>query len=649
MYRAYCLLWLVFCLAIELSAQNASDSIHIDFSKNYIERPLKNNHAYYLDKGIPFDFRLEEVIHSGKAINSGPMVDLASSVVKSLTSDQLPVFVIESNVVGAFSSSDGRLFFTSGLLAQVSNEDQIAFFAAREIVRWQKQWYSQSISETSLGRSSYNEKLESVLTDSISYALALDSRAIRLIKANGYDESAAISCIDLIRLQHLPYKEISVPNNYLNSDKLFVPQSFFELPFGFQPGKLDVILRLKDEYLNTRLESIRGKIDRQNLMQNSENELFRKAQRQAREKYAEQAIMDVDFDLALYSVFLLEEEFGTTDLTQKLKAYSWMGFALTKMGYLLRKPNSYHRTNSKSTAFFFFIRQLEPEASIAIALRVLTDLQKDHPAAGRYRDFLLSKVKEDGRWNLQGFSQYSYHDIVQRENEAFNGSNKYQSLDSLRQPGNKVVFEDSMAFYKYAIPDLIKSNDFWNHYDSLGNHPEVSLDGKNIIIYPSVSVYRKFTERDKKSTQLEMELLLNLHNSRDYKRVASLSDLPYHKQKNLKDVCSQLFQLTQYQKSMPALFEENLIGLGKDDADYILVSMFQGAFRPELRSYYFFGIFVAPLPFILPEVFLRSHQSMSCIMLINAKTGVVERINFDQFNTVLSPELMLNYINLIKI
>jgi len=648
MYRAFYLCLLSFCLAFELSAQVATDSIHIDFSKHYIERPLKNDRAYYLDKGIPYAFRLDEVIHSGKAINSGPMVEFASSVVKSLTKDSVAVFVIESNLVGAFSSPEGRIFFTSGLMAQAANEDQVAFFAAREIYRLKNNWFPKVISETAVGRISYNEKLESVLTDSINLARALDARATRLIEANGYDETAAASSIDLIRLQHLPYKEISVPNDYLNSDKLFVPKSFFELPFGYQPGKLDVILRLDDDYLNTRQDSILGRIDQLKTTQFSENEAFLKAQRQAREKYAEQAIMDADFDLALYSVFLLETEYGTSDFTKKLKAYAWMGFALTKMGYLLRKPNNYHRTNSKSTAFFFFLRQLEPQASIAIALRAITDIQKESPEVEKYRDFLLNQVKEDRRWNLKGFSQYSYYDLVEKEHGAFNGSDKYKSLDSLRQSAKNVIFEDSMAFYKYAIPDLIKNNEFWNYYDALGNQAKISLEGKNIIIYPSVSVYKKFGERDKKSTQHELELLLNLQNSGDYERVASVSDLAYHKQKNIKDVCSQLFQFRQYQKPMPVLFEESLSELGKDDTDYILISMFQGAFRPELRSYYFFAIFVAPLPFILPEVFLRSHQSMSCVMLVNAKTGAVERINFDQFNTSLSPELMLNYINLIK-
>lgn len=629
-------------------AQHPQDSLRIDFSRYFIERPLKNDRAYFLDKGTPYDFRLAEIIHSGKVINDGFMVALADSLLKRLEAPDFTPFVVESNHVGAFSTPDGRIFITSGAFAQAANDDQIAFFLAREVQRLAREWYPRMRSETFKGLLSYNEKIASVFKDSLIVATALDRKAIELMRVTGFNESVAASCIDMIRISHLPYAEIAVPSEYLNSEFLFVPKSFFQLPYGFQPTNLPSILRLDDAYLNTRIQNFGDLIDTEIPMKASSYPAFLQAQKESRETYTRQAIFDADFDLAIYSVYLLEHVYGPSEHNQIYKSYAWMGYALTKMGLLLKPNTVYHKSNSKSTSFFFFLRQLDAEAALAISLRILTDISKKHPRATNYRNYLLKMIKQQGRFNLKAFSTSSYYDILGETDQRFNGNNKYASLDSLRAHANTPLFEDSLSFHRYALSDLVQSSSFWDIYNAIGNETPTTFKGKNIRVFPSVSIYRGFELRETKSSEKQRELIEMLEQSGTFQQVAPLDSLDYKSQKAIKDLCSQLFHLRNYEKVLPTLSGEDILTLAGDDTDYLFIPMFQGVFRPELRGYYFFGLFIAPLPFILPEVFLRSHQSMSCILVIDAKTGDVEKIDFEQFNTVLSPELMLNYIQLTK-
>ena len=629
-------------------AQHPQDSLRIDFSRYFIERPLKNDRAYHLDKGTPYDFRLAEIIHSGKVIDNGFMVDLADSLLKRLEAPEFTPFVVESNHVGAFSTPDGRIFLTSGTFAQAANDDQIAFFLAREVQRLAREWYPRMRSETFKGLLSYNEKIASVFKDSLIVATALDRTAIELLRVTGFNESVATSCIDMIRIAHLPYAETAVPSDYLNSKLLYVPKSFFQLPYGYQPTNVPSILRLDDSYLNTRIQNFRDLIDTEIALKASSYPAFLQAQKESRETYTQQAIFNADFDLAIYSAYLLERVYGSSERNQMYKSYAWMGYALTKMGLLLKPSTVYHKNNSKSTAFFFFLRQLEAEAALAISLRILTDISKKYPRATTYRNYLLKMIKQQGRWNLKAFSTSSYYDILNEADQRFNGNNKYATLDSLRARGKTPLFEDSLSFHRYALSDLVQSTSFWDIYNAIGNETPTRFKGKNIRVFPSVSIYRGFELRETKSSEKQRVLIEMLEQSGEFQQVAPLDNLDYKSQKAIKNICSQLFHLRKYEKVLPTLPSMDLLTLASDDTDYLLIPMFQGAFRPELRGYYFFGLFIAPLPFILPEVLLRSHQSMSCVLVINAKTGSVEKIDFEQFNTVLSPELMLNYIQLAK-
>jgi beta-barrel assembly-enhancing protease len=152
-----------------------------------------------------------------------------------LFNDPLGLYMRSSNV-NAFSTDQGVVLVTTGLLSQIENEAQLAFVLAHEIVHFQKKHTIDMFVEVdAINRGTsqkYILKKSTFDKDLIkkSYSRELESEAdseglARFIKTK-YDIASIDGVFDVLAYGHLPFEDRKFPVSYFENDYLKFPTNY---------------------------------------------------------------------------------------------------------------------------------------------------------------------------------------------------------------------------------------------------------------------------------------------------------------------------------------------------------------------------------------------------------------------------------------
>ncbi|MBL4735980.1 MAG: M48 family metallopeptidase [Flavobacteriales bacterium] len=163
-------------------------------------------------------FYVSELLQSGVVVFNDPISAYAKLVLNELFKDSahiienVRIYTVKSNQVNAYTSNDGIIFLTTGLIAKLENEAQLASILAHEVTHHHKRhiikgyintakvnkksnYNRTSISDRLFAISSYSRKLE-FEADSFGGTIFLNSR---------YKKSEMISSLKLLTLYHTPF------------------------------------------------------------------------------------------------------------------------------------------------------------------------------------------------------------------------------------------------------------------------------------------------------------------------------------------------------------------------------------------------------------------------------------------------------------
>jgi len=128
---------------------------------------------------------IDEIIHSEVCIFGDPISLYVKDIAKKLLKDDpetfnsLRFYTLKSNETNAFSTDQGIIFVTTGLISQVSSEAQIAYVLAHEIAHYKRKHVLERFKQkTVLKNANYYE----LSTYSKERELEADSDAIELYK-----------------------------------------------------------------------------------------------------------------------------------------------------------------------------------------------------------------------------------------------------------------------------------------------------------------------------------------------------------------------------------------------------------------------------------------------------------------------------------
>ncbi|MFM9986214.1 MAG: M48 family metallopeptidase [Flavobacteriales bacterium] len=210
------------------------------------QREEKKNKRTYAEKKRINEFLLKNnyvidaLLTSGKVLYGDTVTKYIEAVADKLLADdpelrsELRFYTVKSAEVNAFTTNQGIVFVTIGLISQIENEAQLAFVLAHEIAHFEKQHslakvlenervYDQTRNDRYGG---YETRMRLLSSFSKDMEFQADSLGYyRFVKA-GYKKEAASTMMDVLQWSFLPLDDVEFNTAFLEMDSLIFPNSF---------------------------------------------------------------------------------------------------------------------------------------------------------------------------------------------------------------------------------------------------------------------------------------------------------------------------------------------------------------------------------------------------------------------------------------
>ena len=190
------------------------------------------------------NYTIDELLKSGLITYGDEVTTYIQRIGDRLTESdaelkgKLRFYTLNSNEANAFSTNQGMVFVTTGLIAQMTNEAQLAFVLAHEIIHYRERHVLDLYDYASDNKSlSYDEKVRFFTKYSRDNEFEADKEGVKLYHAAGYASSEILKTFDVLiiricrskKLRSIPRISIlltcSFPKSCLKSRKQRSPQS----------------------------------------------------------------------------------------------------------------------------------------------------------------------------------------------------------------------------------------------------------------------------------------------------------------------------------------------------------------------------------------------------------------------------------------
>lgn len=402
---------------------------------------------------------------------------------------KLRFYTLNSNEANAFSTDQGMVFVTTGLIAQMTNEAQLAFVLAHEIIHYQEEHVLDFYDYVSDNKSlSYGEKVRFFSKYSRDNEFEADKLGVKLYHDAGYAPSEIIKTFDVLIYSYLPFEEIPFDKTYFNSKDLYVPERQFE---GHK-NEISAKQRYNDQEAShpnvaKRIEALEKEIANYTdwgKVLNFPEQSFAEVRNICRFEYLLNDIYDDNRVEAIYSIFVLQREFPDSRFLRVCQSQIWLEAMKEEerdpnryvpLGYRVDYGFSQSNYEGELSVVGRFLRELPTEARVALGLRFVHDAY-----AKDTTDILLRRMWQKAieaaagnpAFELDQFSSNNFQQAVVKLEEAKKAQaadstgaitqhwDKYETIKNQRSGLTIDSGIDSSKFYLYGIADLVTDTVF---------------------------------------------------------------------------------------------------------------------------------------------------------------------------------------------
>lgn len=340
-------------------------------------------------------FGIDELLSSGKVLFNDPVgnyVDRVFAIVVSaanIDKDNVKVFVVKTNRANAFATDQGYIFITTGLLARLHNEAELAFVLSHELIHFQKKHamdvFVQAKRTDASIKKLTKEDLEPLLLSKASYSKEKETEADlsgwEIFNKTGYSPHAVNTTFDVLLRSALPFDTASFNGAGLADNSFYWAKSMFNRYVG--TAFLD---SAENDSFSTHPNISKRKAALRPLVAGegkdfivSEQE-FGTIRKICRFEYCRLMLLDRNYVDAIYSSYCLLKEDPNSVFLQKIIAKSLYGLsAYNNQGYKNDlRISLLDRNEGIQQASLFFLTMQAPELN-TLALKYLWDLKKRLP------------------------------------------------------------------------------------------------------------------------------------------------------------------------------------------------------------------------------------------------------------------------------
>lgn len=645
-------------------------------------------------------YGVDEILQSGLVIYGDEISEYVTQVAHKLLEKEpklkkeLRFYTIKSNVTNAFSTDQGIVFVTTGFISQISSEAQLAYVLAHEISHYTEKHVVETFEYRNRNKG-INSQIQQLSSYSQEKEFEADVEGVKLFHAAGYSMDFLTTTFDVLMYSYLPIDEIPFPKTYFNSDLCFVPEFRFsnkEYPIKAEEDFDDSrsthpnIRKRK----NKAMEAAKNYNNWGNVKNHFGEERFLYVRNLARFERVRSDLIELQYGDALYTIFILEQEFPNSLYLHRMKAQCWYGISLMKQENKINQViQSSKDLEGEGAQMHAFLKNLKEIEVITLAARQVEDCRLKFP-----EDIELKTLSERTNISLFSSDQFSWSEL--KDHNFQTGWQKFKANDTIPEivttdtvgteqklskyekikqkranngylVGGSAVF-DSTEFYKYLLSDMIVNEGFKTQYENFKiikedekavdeafknmtrsekakflkekEKKEAQIDLSNfILVDPAVVSYRKGKVDLNESEKMENQII------EGYEYVADELGLKMSVigKGNLQSIGTDGFNEKTFFTSM-LIQVSNARGVNVFPVDFSMIknytekfgtnklvfSVVEHAYFPKFSPYAYFFIFFPPgILGYIPIPFIQGNQTeMNLIVLDLEKTKVLTSANY---------------------
>lgn len=498
MKRILLLFWVLFALSTT-QAQSV-----FNYEPLQSVGPIPADFTYYVDKGANDEKGVYKyLVESGLLVYGSPMNEYVENVADNLLEDgfrslrqELRFYILRRSDVNAYSYANGMIVVTTGLIAQLQNESELAFILAHEIAHYAEKHIEK---EKKVKKKDKKYDVGGFLRMVRSREQETEADRIafeRYYRNSKYSYEALDGVFDVLQYSYLPFDEVEFERAFVESEYYTFPDKYFisaVTPIRSREDYVDTLLTHPN--LAKRREWIANQVERKSDENRARfiqsEELFYKLRHQARCETINIDLTFHQYDAALYNTYVLLDEYPNDPFLCQAWVAGIYGFAMHK----LEGNGNDHISKSdlvegEQQRLTYFLSKISRDECALLALRFAWNYAKIFPENSYFKQVageIIEVLSEKGKMKYQNYSDYAMGidpatipvDTTVKKTET-EKKGKYDKIKN--QQGNereKVLPNEDFDTKNYMLVDLRADDEFWKlYYDALDEEEDEKLIGE---------------------------------------------------------------------------------------------------------------------------------------------------------------------------
>ncbi len=434
------------------------------------------------DRVLEASYHINRLMAGGRILYGDPITRMVERIADTLLRDypelrhELRFYTVKSLSVNAFATGQGMIFVTTGLVAQVENESQLAYVISHEIVHY----YRKHNMEVLTRRIRTSDDEAEQMADFLKYhnrsremEYEADSLGLRLFYiSSAYDKRVADGIFDVLQYAMLPFDEVPFDTTYFNSPYYRLPSHYFLkevapiLSRDDYPDSLSTHPNIKKR--RARTGEILSHYEGGNTYVVTTPEEFAQLRTLARFECVRQNLIYANYTRAFYDCYVLERQYPGNAFLARSKAQALYGIAMYKT---YQNTNTivgdYHKYEGEIQQLYYLFRQLTAQEASLVAMRevwkTLQAFPGDPQLEAMGRD-LLATLRSKHSLSRGSFAD-SYDTVsAAPDTAAMSSAVKNQKYARIRQKQQEKHIADQS---RYAFTDfMMQDGQFLRFMDS---------------------------------------------------------------------------------------------------------------------------------------------------------------------------------------
>jgi hypothetical protein len=440
---------------------------------------------FALDSKKEEDVFLKRLCQSGKIVYGSPLNRYLDNILdKLLVNDpklrrELTIFVVKSPDVNAFAINRGIILVNVGFLAQVTNEAEIAFVLAHEVVH---------IAEKHLLDLKKGKDIDTYLTfhnRSREKENEADKFGLeRYYAASNYSYKAIDGAFDILQYGYLPFDEIPFKRSAVETDFYKFDDKYFLTnikPIHSREDYIDTLSTHPNlQKRRTAADNFVAKKDdggRELFLQGEK--LFKEIQTIARFETVRQYLTLHHYGEAYYNAYTMSQLMPENVFLQNAMAMSVYGLSKHKHDGSLREALEKHtEIEGEMQQVNFFFGELSRKELSVLAVRLLWLAHKRSPENDNIKKMAADALKnmiDDNKLPLNDFSDYPQDAEIADDTlttEDTQNQTSRSKYDRIKGTQVKVKPSEKFTTINYMFVDLKQDTAFINLAQQVKNDLE---------------------------------------------------------------------------------------------------------------------------------------------------------------------------------